>query len=241
MNQVRPYNYSDKSKKEEVAEMFDNISSRYDFLNRFLSLGIDVYWRKRTVKEVLAESPGHVLDMATGTADLAVMLAGKGIRKITGADLSAGMLRVGDKKIKEKHLEGRIDLIQADSENLPFENGQFDAATVAFGVRNFENPVRGLSELNRVLKPGAKLFVLEFSRPESFPFKQLYGFYFRFILPVWGKLISGDRSAYTYLPESVNAFPYGEEFLKLTREAGFKKGQIIPLTFGIASLYIVQK
>ena len=221
--------------------MFDNISARYDFLNRFLSLGIDVSWRKKTVKEVKKSAPKHVLDMATGTADLAIMMAKSGIPEITGADLSAGMLRVGQQKISEKSLEQKISLIQADSENLPFESCQFDAATVAFGVRNFENTVKGLSELHRVLKADGRLYVLEFSQPEKFPFKHLYGFYFRYILPRWGRLISGDQAAYTYLPESVKAFPYGNEFMGLANEAGFRGGRFIPLTFGVASLYILEK
>jgi demethylmenaquinone methyltransferase/2-methoxy-6-polyprenyl-1,4-benzoquinol methylase len=241
MNHVKPYHSSDKSKKEEVAEMFDNISSRYDFLNRFLSLGIDVSWRKKTVREVSRSTPKHVLDMATGTADLAIMMAKNGIPKITGADLSAGMLRVGQQKISVKALENKINLIQADSENLPFDSEQFDAATVAFGVRNFENTVKGLAELHRVLKAEGQLFVLEFSQPEKFPFKQGYGFYFRYILPRWGRLISGDHAAYTYLPESVKAFPYGDEFMQVAKKAGFRGGRFIPLTFGIASLYILEK
>jgi demethylmenaquinone methyltransferase/2-methoxy-6-polyprenyl-1,4-benzoquinol methylase len=241
MNHVKPYHSSDKSKKEEVAEMFDNISSRYDFLNRFLSFGIDVSWRKKTVKEVNKTAPKHVLDMATGTGDLAIMMAQNGIPKITGADLSAGMLRVGQQKINVKELETKISLIQADSENLPFESGMFDAATVAFGVRNFENTIKGLAELHRVLKADGRLFVLEFSQPEKFPFKQVYGFYFRYILPRWGKIISGDHAAYTYLPESVKAFPYGNEFMQLAIRAGFRGGRFVPLTFGIASLYILEK
>jgi demethylmenaquinone methyltransferase/2-methoxy-6-polyprenyl-1,4-benzoquinol methylase len=241
MNHVKPYHSSGKSKKEEVADMFDNISSRYDFLNRFLSLGIDVSWRKKTVKEVNRLAPTHVLDMATGTADLAIMMAKNGVPEVTGADLSAGMLGVGQKKINEKSLEHKITLIQADSENLPFDSERFDAATVAFGVRNFENTVKGLSELHRVLKADGRLFVLEFSKPEKFPFKQVYGFYFRHILPRWGRIISGDHAAYTYLPESVNAFPYGKEFMQLANQAGFRGGRFIPLTFGIASLYILEK
>lgn len=241
MSTVKPYNSSDKTKKEEVAEMFDNISGRYDFLNRFLSLGIDVSWRKKTTKRVKETQAEHVLDMATGTGDLAIMMVQNGVKKVTGADLSAGMLSVGDKKVKEKNLSDRITLIQADSENLPFESQTFDAATVSFGVRNFENPVKGLSEINRVLKPGSTLFVLEFSKPESFPFKQIYNFYFRFILPVWGKLISGDNAAYTYLPESVNAFPHGQAFLDLMEKAGFSNGKQKKLTFGIASLYSATK
>lgn len=241
MNHIKPYNSSAKTKKEEVAEMFDNISSRYDFLNRFLSLGIDVSWRKKTVKELNRLAPKHVLDMATGTADLAIMMAKNGIPEVTGADLSAGMLRVGQQKINEKALEQKIKLVQADSENLPFDSERFDAATVAFGVRNFENTVKGLSELHRVLKADGRLFVLEFSQPEKFPYKQVYGFYFRYILPRWGRLISGDHAAYTYLPESVKAFPYGDEFMQLAKQAGFRGGQFIPLTFGIASLYIMEK
>lgn len=241
MSSVKPYNSRSKSKKQEVAEMFDNISSRYDFLNRFLSLGIDVSWRKKTVEAVLKTRAEFVLDVATGTADLAIMMAKAGVSKVTGADLSAGMLRIGEQKVQRRKLSAKINLIQADSEKLPFEDNCFDAATVAFGVRNFEHPVRGLSEIFRVLKPGSTLFVLEFSKPGLFPFKQIYNFYFRFILPVWGKFISGDKAAYTYLPESVNAFPHGEDFIKLMHEAGFKNGTQRKLTFGIASLYSASK
>jgi len=241
MSSVKPYNTADKSKKEEVAEMFDNISGSYDFLNRSLSMGVDVSWRKKTVKQVKATGASHVLDIATGTGDLAIMMVKKGIPAVTGADLSAGMLRVGEKKVKEQGLESQIKLIQADSEQLPFADETFDAATIAFGIRNFENPVKGMAEIRRTLKPGSTLFILEFSKPTQFPFKQFFAFYFRFVLPVWGKMISKDSSAYSYLPESINAFPHGRAFLDLMEQAGFKNARQQKLAFGVASLYSATK
>lgn len=241
MSSVKPYNSADKSKKEEVAEMFDNISGSYDFLNRSLSMGVDISWRKKTVKQVKATGANHVLDIATGTGDLAIMMVKRGIGAVTGADLSAGMLKVGEKKVKEQGLESQIKLIQADSEQLPFADETFDAATIAFGIRNFENPVKGMTEIRRTLKPGSTLFILEFSKPTRFPFKQFFGFYFRFVLPVWGKMISKDSSAYSYLPESINAFPHGRAFLDLMEQAGFKNAKQQKLAFGVASLYSATK
>lgn len=234
--QVTPYN-NEKSKKEQVADMFDNISARYDFLNRFLSLGIDVGWRKKTVRSVAKLKPQSILDVATGTADLAIELTKTQATEIVGIDISTGMLAVGDVKIKKKNLDHIIRLQTADSENLPFEDNRFDVVTVAFGVRNFENPLKGLQEIRRVLKPGGSLFVLEFSQPQHFPVRQLYFFYFRFILPVWGKIISKDDSAYRYLPDSVRVFPYGKAFLKLMEDAGFGDTSSRQFTFGIASVY----
>jgi demethylmenaquinone methyltransferase/2-methoxy-6-polyprenyl-1,4-benzoquinol methylase len=234
--QVTPYN-NEKSKKEQVADMFDNISARYDFLNRFLSMGIDVGWRKKTVRSVAKLKPQSILDVATGTADLAIELTKTQATEIVGIDISTGMLAVGDVKIKKKNLDHIIRLQTADSENLPFEDNRFDVVTVAFGVRNFENPLKGLQEIRRVLKPGGSLFVLEFSQPQHFPVRQLYFFYFRFILPVWGKIISKDDSAYRYLPDSVRVFPYGKAFLKLMEDAGFGDTSSRQFTFGIASVY----
>ncbi|MCH8554139.1 MAG: bifunctional demethylmenaquinone methyltransferase/2-methoxy-6-polyprenyl-1,4-benzoquinol methylase UbiE [Schleiferiaceae bacterium] len=241
MSKVTPYKDSDLSKKEQVAQMFDNISGNYDFLNHFLSLGIDKGWRKKVVKMAAQVPHESIMDVATGTADLAIALSQLQPQKITGVDISAGMLRVGDQKIKKKGLEKMITLTQADSENLPFETNSYDVVTVAFGVRNFEHLDKGLTEIHRVLKPGGRILVLEFSQPESFPFKQLYRFYFNHILPRVGKLVSKDASAYTYLPESVDAFPYGKAFLDRLKSVGFSGGVARKLTFGIASIYSASK
>ncbi len=234
---VKPYKEKTSGKKEQVAEMFDNISKRYDFLNHVLSLSIDKGWRKKVVKMVAQDKPGTILDVATGTADLAIALTKAHPEKIVGLDLSAGMLEVGQKKIEERKLTHIISLKQGDSEDLPFESNSFDAVTVAFGVRNFENLEKGLSEIYRVLRPGGKLLVLEFSQPSSFPFKQVYRFYFKNILPTLGKLISKDQSAYTYLPESVDAFPYGKRFTDILKKLGYQKPDFKPVTFGVAMIY----
>lgn len=236
-NEVKPYKEAEGSKKEQVAQMFDSISERYDFLNHMLSMNIDKGWRKKVVKIATAEGPKQILDVATGTADLAIALTKAQPEKITGIDISNGMLEVGRKKIKEKGLTEIITLQQADSENLPFEDNTFDIVSVAFGVRNFENLEKGMSEIRRVLKPGGKALVLEFSQPTGFPFKQVYKFYFKNILPTLGKAISKDASAYTYLPESVNAFPYGQKFVDVLQKVGFKQNKFQPVTFGVATIY----
>ncbi len=235
--EVKPYSEKESGKKQQVEEMFDNISPRYDALNHILSLNIDKNWRKKVVKKAAAEHPKKILDVATGTADLAIALAKANPEKIVGIDISQGMLDVGAKKIREKNLDGLISLQKADSENLPFEDGSFDVVTVAFGVRNFENLSKGLKELNRVLKKGGKLLVLEFSQPQKFPFKQGYNFYFKNILPLIGKIVSKDDAAYTYLPASVGAFPFGEKFIQEMATAGFSKNKFQPVTFGVASIY----
>ncbi len=235
--EVKPYQHEDGSKKEQVAKMFDNISERYDFLNHFLSLSIDKGWRKKVVKMVEQTGAKHVLDVATGTADLAIALTKANPHKIVGIDISAGMLSVGQKKIEAKKLTHIISLTQADSEDLPFEDETFDAVTVAFGVRNFENLEKGLSEINRVLKKGGTLLVLEFSQPTKFPFKQSYNFYFKNILPTLGKMVSKDSSAYTYLPASVGAFPFGEAFMQVLKKVGFDAKSFKPVTFGVATIY----
>lgn len=237
MSTVNPYSESDLSKKEQVEQMFDNISGKYDLLNRILSMGIDVRWRKKVVKSVKKANPKKVLDIATGTGDLAIQIAKSTQAQITGFDLSAGMLEVGRKKVTKEKLDDRIEMIQGDAENMPFENNSFDVITVAFGVRNFENLKKGLDEIYRVLKPGGKFIILEFSQPESFPMKQLYAFYSKNILPKIGKQISKDESAYTYLPDSVKAFPYGEEMKKILKNSNFSKSSDKKLTFGIASIY----
>jgi len=239
---VIPYKEKESSKKAQVAEMFDNISHRYDFLNHFLSLGIDIYWRKKALKYLKGEKIDTLLDVATGTGDFALEAYHKlKPKKTIGVDISEGMLSYGKEKIKKRNLEEFIHLQVGDSEKLPFENNYFDAVIVSFGVRNFENLEQGLKEIRRVLKANGKLVILEFSKPNIFPFKHLYQFYFRYILPMVGKLVSKDNAAYTYLPESVNAFPDGEEFLKVLQKIELQKAICVPLTLGIASIYISQK
>ena len=223
--------------------MFDNIAHSYDFLNHFFSLGIDVLWRKKAIRILKKEHPKLVLDIATGTGDFALEAArmNLGADKIIGVDISAGMLEVGRKKIETRKLSNLIELRLGDSENLPFESNTFDGFTVAFGVRNFQNLEAGLGEMLRVLKPGKLGIILEFSQPSKFPMKQLFGFYFKRIMPGLGKLVSKDHRAYTYLPESVQAFPSGEAFLTLMKKMGYKDVQCISLTGGIASIYLGRK
>lgn len=238
---VTPYKISKESKKDQIATMFNNIAPKYDFLNHFLSLGIDILWRKRAIRELASGKPKTLLDIATGTGDFALEALSLHPEKIIGIDISEGMLAAGRTKIKSKGLENIIDLQNGDSENLKFEANFFDAATVAFGVRNFEHLNKGLTEIYRVLKPNGKLVVLEFSKPRKFPVKQLYSFYSNYILPPIGKLFSKDAAAYTYLPESVEAFPDGTDFTDILRSCGFKETKIISLTFGIASIYVAKK
>jgi demethylmenaquinone methyltransferase/2-methoxy-6-polyprenyl-1,4-benzoquinol methylase len=234
---VTPYNNKSTGKKEQVEEMFDNISGKYDFLNRSLSFGIDVWWRKRMMKELRHVHPAKILDVATGTADVALEAVSLKPESIIGIDISEGMLSIGRIKIEKRGLSQKISLQKADSENLPFENDSFDAVTVAFGVRNFENLEKGLSEINRVLKPGGKLVILEFSRPSLPVIKQVYDFYFRTICPWWGKIISSDFSAYKYLYDSVRAFPEGKDFTNIAASAGMKEMKAKRVTLGIVSLY----
>ena len=234
---ITPYEASDLTKKKQVEQMFDNISPKYDLLNRILSGGIDIQWRKDVIKMVKAAKPETILDIATGTGDLAIMMAKNTSAQITGLDLSAGMLEVGRKKVEAEGLNNRVTMIQGDSENLPFEDNTFDCITVSFGVRNFENLEKGLSEIRRILKPGGTFVILEFSYPTSFPMKQLYTFYSKNILPAIGKLISKDQSAYTYLPDSVAAFPHGEEMKNILKNVKFTQPIDKKLTFGIASIY----
>ena len=233
---VKPYN-EQGSKKEQVANMFNNIAHKYDFLNRSLSMGIDIIWRKKAIAQLKEIQPKMILDVATGTGDVALEAMNLNPDKIIGLDISTGMLELGREKIAKRNLSAKIDMVEGDSENLPFEDNKFDAVTVAFGVRNFENLLKGLKEINRVLRPGGKLVVLEFSQPKNFPIKQLYWFYFNNILPLFGKMLSKDDSAYTYLPESVKAFPDGQNFLNVMNEAGFKSSTSKTLTFGISSIY----
>ena len=221
--------------------MFNNIARNYDFLNHFLSFGIDIIWRKRLIRELKKFKPDIVLDMATGTGDLAIMASGAGVPKTIGIDLSNEMIAVGLGKIEHRKLNEKVELLVGDAENIEFENNYFDAAMVAFGVRNFEDLQKGLSEINRVLKPLQPLFVLEFSKPRIFPVKQFYQFYSFKLLPLIGRMISKDPRAYQYLPESIQAFPSGNEFLEVMRSCNFANCRQIPLSFRIATLYIGQK
>lgn len=238
---VTPYKDSSLGKKEQVAQMFDTISGNYDGLNRVISFGIDVKWRKKVLKMVADTRPETILDIATGTADLAILMANTDAREIIGADISAGMLEVGRKKVTEQSLDSRIKLVLADSENLPFEDNHFDAITVAFGIRNFETLEKGLAEILRVLRPGGIFVILETSVPTKFPYKQGYAFYSKFILPLIGKLFSKDKSAYAYLSESASVFPHGEALNNILRKTGFIEVKDLPQTFGVASIYSASK
>ena len=239
--QIKPDKHSDLPKKQQVEQMFDSIAPKYDFLNHFLSAGIDNLWRKRAINTLLTKKPRYILDMATGTGDLAFeALKRLNPDKIVGLDISEGMLSYARKKAKHRGIE-KISFERGDSENINYSENTFDAVTVAFGVRNFENLNMGLNELQRVLKPGGSVVVLEFSKPQNFPVKEIYNFYFAKILPLWGKIISKDNQAYTYLPESVMAFPEGRDFLQRLEQAGFKETKAKKLTFGICSLYTAIK
>jgi len=238
---VTPYKKSDLSKKDQVAQMFDNISGNYDNLNRVISFGIDVAWRKKVLRLVSEKNPKTILDIATGTGDLAILMAQTSAEKIIGLDISAGMLEVGTKKIAAKNLSNRIEMMLADSESMPFEDHTFDAITVAFGVRNFEHLEKGLAEILRVLKPGGIFVILETSNPTKTPFKQGYVFYTKYILPVIGKLFSKDNAAYGYLSESAAVFPFGEALNNILRKIGFIDVKSMPQTFGVATIYSASK
>jgi demethylmenaquinone methyltransferase/2-methoxy-6-polyprenyl-1,4-benzoquinol methylase len=237
---VKPYD-SGQSKKEEVAQMFNNISANYDFLNHFLSLGIDHLWRKRAVKQLQKQQPKVLLDLATGTGDFAIACLKLKPEKIIGMDISSGMLEVGKQKMKKRAFDKIIDMQLGDSENMPFADHTFDAITVGFGVRNYENLEKGLGEMLRVLKPGGQAVILEFSKPKAFPIKQLFGFYSKVLIPLFGKYISKDERAYTYLPESVAAFPEGAAFVGVLQKVGYQTSEPIRLSGGIASIYIGTK
>ncbi len=239
--QVKPYSVSG-SKKSQVSKMFDNIAPWYDFLNHFLSLGIDKSWRKKAIRSLHGLQPKNILDVATGTGDLALE-AEKQLapEQVVGIDISKEMLEIGMRKVEKRGLGSKIKMLQGDCESLPFEDNTFDAITVGFGVRNFENLEKGLSEMNRVLKPGGMAVVLEFSRPTLFPFKQLYNFYFRNILPIIGRITSKDPKAYSYLYESVQAFPDGKDFAKALKRTGFQSTTYKSLTFGVCSIYTATK
>ena len=238
---ITPYKDSSLGKKEQVTQMFDTISGNYDNLNRVISFGIDVKWRKKVLKIVSDKKPKVILDIATGTGDLAILLTQTNAEKIIGLDISAGMLEVGKKKIEEKKLSNVIELVLGDSENMPFEDNYFDAITVGFGVRNFENLEKGFAEILRVLKPNGVFVILETSVPDKFPYKQGYNFYSKNILPLIGKLFSKDNDAYGYLSESAAAFPYGEALNNILRKTGFIDVVAMPQTFGVATIYSASK
>jgi len=223
--------------KDSVRTMFNEISGRYDFLNHLLSFGVDRYWRKRLVKELLRSGPEHVLDIATGTADLAITLRKKAKIKVTGVDIAGNMIQIGIRKVREIGFATDISLLVGDAEHLEFPDSTFDAAMVAFGVRNFENLGNGLSEMKRVLKKNGKILILEFSHPCAFPLNKLYAFYSRFGIPFIGRMFSLHPSAYRYLPETVAAFPAGNEFLHIMQDTGLVNCKVISLSGGIASIY----
>ncbi|MFD2551918.1 bifunctional demethylmenaquinone methyltransferase/2-methoxy-6-polyprenyl-1,4-benzoquinol methylase UbiE [Bizionia sediminis] len=241
MAKVNPYKNSSLSKKEQVTQMFDTISGNYDGLNRVISFGIDVSWRKKVVAIVKAQNPETVLDIATGTGDLAIMLAETNAKKIVGFDISSGMLEIGKQKVAHKNLSNTVDMVLGDSENMPFEDNSFDAITVAFGIRNFETLEKGLAEIYRVLKPNGTFVILETSMPTKTPYKQGYKFYTKNILPLIGKVFSKDKTAYTYLCESASVFPFGEELNNILRKIGFTNVTDLPQTFGVATIYTLSK
>jgi demethylmenaquinone methyltransferase/2-methoxy-6-polyprenyl-1,4-benzoquinol methylase len=238
---ITPYKDSGLGKKEQVAQMFDTISGNYDGLNRVISFGIDVKWRKKVLKLVAAKNPNTILDIATGTGDLAILMATTNAKEIIGADISEGMMEVGRKKVTEKNLDGRVQLVYGDSEKLPFADNYFDAITVAFGIRNFETLEKGLADILRVLKPGGIFVILETSVPTKFPFKQGYKLHSKFVLPLIGRLFSKDREAYSYLSASASVFPYGEKLNNILRKIGFIEVKDMPQTFGVATIYSASK
>jgi demethylmenaquinone methyltransferase/2-methoxy-6-polyprenyl-1,4-benzoquinol methylase len=238
---VVPYKDKEGGKKEQVADMFNNISKKYDLLNHVLSLGIDIVWRKKAVRLLKDDQPKLILDIATGTGDFAIEALALNPDKVIGVDISEGMLAEGRKKLTKRKLDDRIELQLGDSEKLLFEENKFDAVIVSFGVRNFENLEKGLADMYRVLKPGGKTVIVEFSKPKKFPMKQAYNFYFNYILPKIGKVVSKDNAAYTYLPESVQVFPDGKAFMEILEKVGFKNTRCKELTFGISSIYVGEK
>ena len=238
---TKPYKDSELGKKEQVAKMFDTISSKYDNLNRVISFGVDVKWRKKILKMIATKNPETILDIATGTGDLAILLSNTNAKKIIGLDISAGMLEVGKQKIADRNLSRKIEMILGDSEKIPFDDNTFDAVTVAFGIRNFENLEIGLTEILRVLKPNGIFVILETSVPEKFPFKQGYRFYTKNILPIIGKLFSKDKVAYQYLSDSASIFPYGEKLNNILQKIGFIDVKHLPQTFGVATIYSASK
>jgi demethylmenaquinone methyltransferase/2-methoxy-6-polyprenyl-1,4-benzoquinol methylase len=241
-NSVVPDASSKLSKKEQVADMFNNIASKYDFLNHLLSLGIDKGWRTKAIKSIESIAPQKILDVATGTGDLAIAAAKKiSNSTVVGIDIAAQMLEVGKVKIDDKNLSARIEMIVGDSEALPYEDNHFDAVLCAYGVRNFQDLPKGLNEMCRVMRTGGRLAILEFSQPKTFPIKQVFALYFKYIMPLFGKMVSKHSTAYNYLPESVMAFPEGQDFCNILTQCGFKNVQSRPLSFGITSLYTAEK
>jgi demethylmenaquinone methyltransferase/2-methoxy-6-polyprenyl-1,4-benzoquinol methylase len=237
-----PYKESSEGKKDQIRNMFDNISGNYDRLNQMLSLGIERIWKKKLVNAIKETHPKKILDIATGTADIAVLQAERiPNASIIGLDLAPKMIEYASEKVRKKNLQDRIELVVGDSENLQYDDNSFDAVSISFGVRNFENLEKGLSEINRVIKKGGKIFVLEFSKPTIFPYKQLFNFYFGNILPRIGSWISKDKSAYTYLFESVQSFPDYEKFTDVLERCGFKNCKWKAFTLGICCLYIGEK
>lgn len=238
---ITPYKDSELGKKQQVEQMFDNISDGYDNLNKVISLGSDLKWKRKIVSLIEKKNPSKILDVATGTGDLAIMLANSSAFEIIGVDISEGMLNVGRKKVSERNLSGKITLVQADSENLPFEDNYFDVITVAYGIRNFENLEKGLSEMLRVLKPSGTFVILETSVPTKFPFTLGYKLYCKILLPLIGKIFSKDKKAYGYLSESASNFPFGEELNNILRKIGFIEVKDKPQMFGAATIYIASK
>lgn len=239
---VKPYQEKESEKREQVELMFNNISPKYDLLNRVLSLGIDTIWRKQALNLLKKDKPEYILDVATGTADLAIEAATRlKPTSIVGIDIAENMLQIGREKITKKKLDKMITLQKGDSEKINFSDNTFDAVIVSFGVRNFQHLELGLSEIHRVLKPGGSIMVLEFSKPQKTPFKQVYQFYFKNILPIVGKMVSKDSAAYTYLPDSVNAFPDGKSFCAILEKIGFSIQHYKPFTFGVCTSYVGKK
>ena len=240
MSQITPYNNND-SKKEQVAQMFDNIAFRYDFLNSLLSLGIHKGWRRKCIKMLADKNPKHILDVATGTGDFAIAAMKLNPSKIIGIDISEGMMKFGREKLQKLNLDKVITLQYGDAETCDLPDNSIDAITVGFGVRNFENLEKGLTNMLRILKPGGQLSVLEFSTPRQFPMKQFYKFHFKYITPSVGKLFSKDASAYSYLPESIKAFPDNERFTAILEKVGYKKTSFSSVGLGLAAIYMAEK
>lgn len=241
MEEIKPYKESAESKKTQVSKMFDNVSSNYDSLNRVITFGMDVSWRKKLVKYVCDKNPSLILDVATGTADMPIHFAKAKVKNIIGVDISSGMLEVGKKKVANLNLQHTIQLELGDAENLPFENNTFDAVTVTYGIRNFEDLKKGMTEILRVLKPTGTLAILETSVPENFPFKQGYLLYTKGIMPLIGKTFSKDKKAYKYLSDSAINFPYGEKLKRILEEVGYKNVRLMPQAFGISTIYLAGK
>ena len=239
--QVVPYKNQKENKKKQVRQMFDGISKDYDLLNRVISGGIDVRWRKNVVSYLIPEKPKKILDIATGTADLAIELTKTNAEEIVGLDISPGMLEIGKQKVTSKGMDKVIKMVIGDSEKLDYNDAYFDAITVAFGVRNFENLDKGLQEINRVLQPGGNLVILETAVPTNFPMKQFYGFYTQKVLPILGSLFSKDKAAYRYLSDSAAAFPFGKVFNNILLKNGFIEVKDFPQTLGVASIYCAKK